>query len=265
MIGLFPLLLIPVLGQASGPDAAALLRRAVDAERDNRHKAGNYLFREVIFYREGLPGKAMNLRRSAAYEVTFLEGEPFHRLVELDGAPLSPEMERNEQKRMEEVAEYRRKVPLEKRRKKVIAAEGRRFRIDLRLIGEYHEAHFAGEDTVLGRKAWIIETEPKPGTHKPRNRAEWALSQKCRYWIDQETMHPLKLVSTQLYDWDDVSQGTVTESTWLRVDDVWLVATIKTRGEEQRGKLALARETDQRYSNYRKFSTTSAITYEAER
>ena len=265
MIRICCLLLLPVLGWASDPDAAELLRRAVDAERDNRHRAGNYLFREMIYYREGVPGGKLSLRRSSTYEVTFVEGEPFHMLVAVDGEPLSPEMERDEQKRLEQVAEYRRKTPIEQRRKKVISAEGRRFRIDLRLIGECHDARYAGEDTVMGRKAWVIETEPKAGTRKPKNRAEWALSQKCRYWIDQETLHPLKLISTQLYDWDDVKKDAQTESTWLRVDDVWLVASIQSTSMPQNHKPPVVLETDQRYSNYRKFSSSSAITYETAR
>lgn len=263
MIRILALLSIPVLVRASDPDAADLLRRAVQAERDNRSRAGNYLFREVIYYREGAGEAPLTLRRATVYEVTFVEGEPFHRLVELDGEPLTTEMEREEQRRLEEVIAYRRRVPLEQRRKKVIAAEGRRYRIDLRMIGEFHDATYAGEETIFGRKAWIIETEPKAGTPKPKNRAQWALSQRCRYWIDQQTLHPLKLISSQLYDWDGINKDTVTESSWQMVDDVWLVAGIRTRSQVRHDRAPSVQETDQRYSDYRKFSSSSAITYEA--
>jgi hypothetical protein len=259
--------LLPSLGIAGTPAVPAgdphdLVSQAVAAESENRKRAANYLFREAIYYRESDPQGAMALRLWSTYEVTFLQGEPFHRLVALDGRPLAPEKAAEEQKRMEQVAAYRRKTPIEQRRKKQSAAEGRRFRIDSRLVDEWHEASLVGEDIIDGRRAWILETRPRHDAPRPKSRAEWTLAQQCKYWVDEETLHPIRLETVQLYDWEGVPKASVTETRWTRVDDVWLVSRITTDNSIQRGKSQVRTETDQQYSNYHKFGSETIITYE---
>jgi hypothetical protein len=190
-----------------------------------------------------------------------VEGESFHRLVARDGRPLSPEEDAAERVRMGQVTDFRRKTPIEERRKRWIAAEGRRLTFTYHLLAEHHRLAILGEETVDNRKTWVLEATPK-NAPKPRNRKEWAFVLQSRIWIDQRSLHPVRMEHIQTKDWDNIPAGSVTAIWFTPVDEVWLVSRILARQETQREDLSQVRETEQTYSNYRKFAADSVIRFQ---
>jgi hypothetical protein len=250
-----------VAGASAIPDPVDLLKRSIAAERVNRDRAYSFVWQEQIVHLLYQPAGRLAQRDSATYEVLFLEGESFHRLVARDGQPLAPTEEQAERVRMEQVADFRRKTPIEERRKRWIAAEGRRLTFTYRLLAEHHRLAVLGEETVNNRKTWVLEATPD-NAPKPRNRKEWAFVLQSRIWIDQQTLLPVRMEHTQTRDWDNIPAGSVTQIWFTPVDDVWLVSRILARQETLREGLGQIRETEQTYSNYRKFAADSIIRFQ---
>jgi hypothetical protein len=108
----------------------------------------------------------------------------------------------------------------------------------------------------------VVEAEPKKGTPKPKRRSEWSLSQRMRYTIDKETHFPLRAVATQLFDFDIARQGTVTEVSYARPEGVWLMERIVSEGKRKLDGRQTTVRTEQTYSNYRRFTTTTKLLFE---
>ena len=234
------------------------------AEKANRRASAYFVYREDIHYTEQFPDGSFRRNTRAAYEVSILEGEPYHRKIEQDGEPLSAVDEAYEEKRYLEVRQFRRETPLEQRRKRYFAAEENRFKIDSGIVLQYHEVSFAGEDTFAGRPCWLLETTPRKGTPKPKRRSQWSQSQKLRYWVDKETSFPLRVVATQLFNFDSSRQGTVTEVVSTLTDGVWLMQSITSEGKRKMDGRMVTFRTVQRYSNYRHFTTTTNLLFDAQ-
>jgi hypothetical protein len=233
-----------------------------DAESANRRAAAFYVYREDIRYTEQLPGGGFRRDTRAAYEVTILEGEPYHRKIEQDGQPLSAMAAAEEEKRYREVERFRRETPTARRRQRYFEAEENRFKIDSRIVLEFHEASLAGEETYDGRPCWVVDTAPRRGAPRPKRRSQWSLSQKLRFWIDKDTGFPIRVVATQLFDFDSARRGTVTEVRSTQMDGVWLLRRIGSEGKRKVDGQTVVYRTVQEYSNYRRFTATTHLLFD---
>ena len=234
----------------------------LDAERSNREQAACFVYREDIRFREIMPDGATRAKDWVTYEVTMLEGEPYHRRVAMNGGPLPPDDESDEEKRYRQVEAYRQATPMEERRKRYFAAEENRFRIDAHIVLEWHNLKRAEDSTLAGRAVWVVEAAPQRGAPKPKRRSQWSLSQRLRFWVDKTTSLPLQIEGEQLYDFDGSRKGTVTRVTYTEVEGVSLLARIDSLGSRGSGKAIYSFETDQTYSNYRRFRAESVLWFE---
>jgi len=258
------ILLASALPGADVPEPRALLQRMYEAERNNRRQATRFVYREDIRHLETLPDGSTRRKNWITYEVTILEGEPYHRRVALNGQPLPPAEAQLEESRYQKVAAYRRATSFEERRQHHFAAEENRFKFDTRLVVDNHDLKLLGDAPLLGRDTWVLEATPRRGTRKPKTRAEWSLSQKLRYWVDKQTAVPLQVEAVQLYDYDTSRKGTTTLVVYTEVEGVWLTERIDSRGIRKIGRDKVITETDQRYSNYRRFRADSTLLFEDE-
>lgn len=232
------------------------------AEQTNRHLAARFVYHEEIRYVETRNDGRARVERRTGYEVTILEGEPYHRLVSVDGEPLSEAEQKAEEKRYREVERYRRKTPMEERRRRYFAAEEQRYRFDAALVARYHELTLASEETVAGRRCWIVETRPKSGAPKPMRRSQWSLAQAFRYAIDQETLFPVRIEARQLFAFDGWDAGSQTTYENTQMDGVWLTARVTSDGHGRRGGVKARFRTEQIYSDYQRFQSESVIVFE---
>lgn len=241
------------------PEPQELLEEMHAAEAANRAKAARFVYTEDIRYNETLPDGAERGSNWVTYEVTFVAGEPFNRMVAIRGEPLPPEEAEAEEQRYRKVEQYRLQTPPEERRRRYFAADERRFKIDTYLVLRYHHARFLGEQPLHGRDTWVIETTPKRGTPKPKRRSEAALDMKIRYWIDKQTHLPIHLEAEWLHDFDGAPKGARVESDLTEVDGVWLAQRIVSTGQRKTGKVYFTYRNDQRYSNYKRFSADTKL------
>ena len=232
-----------------------------DAEKRNRQDAAYFVYREDI--RSSIANQGRPSRQTAwiTYEVTFLEGEGYHRPVARDGKPLSPEQQATEDERMQQVSEYRRNTPIEERRRRYFAAEENRYKLDSALVVSYHDSKLLGADNVRGRDVWVVLTQPRRRAPKPKRRSEWILCQKTKYWIDQKTSLPLRIEAEQLYDYDSTRKGAISRVETVDVEGVLLPESITSTARRKSGRDQTSLITDQGYSAYKRFRAETVLLF----
>lgn len=251
MVAALFLVLLP-LAPVQDVSPTALLRQSLAASTENARKSANWLGREDI--------KRYQLKRKrrliswVTYEASKVEGENYYRLIARDGKPLSKEAQAREQSKLDREAAYRRATPLRERTR----TADNRFSMSIAQILEHHDLQYSGEDTVNGRKIWIIDTRLRDSAPLPAKRGDMALAGNTTLWIDQET----KLVAMQelrvTRDWDQWRPGSLVRYELFWNGEVMLVSRILIH-------LPFAGlENEQTYSEYRKFGAESNVTFESD-
>ena len=251
MIAAFVLALLP-LAPRQDVSPADLLRQALAASKENARKSANWLGREDI--------KRYQLRRKrrliswVTYEASKVEGENYYRLIARDGKPLSKAEHAREQAKLDREAAYRRTTPLHQRTR----TADNRFSMSIAQILEHHDLQYSGEDTVNGRKIWIVDTRVRDAAPMPAKRDDMALAGNTTLWIDQQT----KLVVMQelrvTRNWDQWRPGSLVRYELFWNGEVMLVSRILIH-------LPFAGlENVQTYSEYRKFGAESNVTFESD-
>lgn len=232
-----------------------------DAEKRNRQDSAYFVYREDIRTSLANAGQLPRETRWITYEVTFVEGEIYHRPLAINGRPLTPEQQEAEDKRLQQVTEYRRNTSMEERRVRHFAAEENRYRIDSELVIRNHNAKFIGADKLRGRDVWLVSAEPRRGAPKPKRRSEWSLGQRLKYWIDQKTLLPIRIEAEQLHDFDGTRKGATTRVETVEVDGVLLPERITATSRHRSGRDQSVNTTDQSYSSYKRFRAETVLLF----
>ncbi|MRR52470.1 MAG: hypothetical protein EG825_16465 [Rhodocyclaceae bacterium] len=247
----------PVTAATQG-DGAALLERLAVVARQNRLAAEKFLFEEEIVRLSVTPSGEQTLGRRN-YEVSFLEGENYYRLVGENGAPLSIDDNMAEQERLVRVEQYRKRTPLEKRRRMAAKEERNRLKFDLEALASTHSATIAGPETINGRDVIAVDIAPAGKLRKPKNRNEWGRILAGRLWLDKATGYPVRADVNQLVEWDLQPAGNRTIFEWIWMDGAWLISSIQNSEPAATGDGTLI--TRQTYSSYSRFQAESKLTF----
>lgn len=235
----------------AGEDPKTLVERAIESGLRNRSKSANWLGREDIKrYTLAKGGDRRKLESWVTYEASKLEGQNYYKVIARDGKPLSPKDAAKEQQRMDAEALRRRTHPAQRGSD----STAKRFSISLQQLLAFHALQLKGEDTVHGRKVWIVEAELRSFAPHPRQPDDLALIGDLTLWIDQET----GLVSMQelrvTREWGNYTPGSM-----IRYDLDW-------NGEVMvPSKISIAmgrRYIEQVYTNYRHFGADAVIQFD---
>lgn len=250
-------------------DPREIVRRSVQLMGQNLAIARNYTFLERAETRELDSDAHVKTRKIVLYDVTMLEGSPYRRLVGRDDHSLSPEEERNEQKKLADSIAQRRKETPAARARRIADWEKRRQR-EREPLGEVPDAfdfQLAGEGQIDGRDAWIIEGTPRPGYRARSNMAKLFPKFRGKLWIDKADYQWIKteVEATDNISWGlfvaRLSKGARLNVQMTRVnDEVWLPKRIEAKIS---ARVALVKkyriESDTSFSNYRKFQAESRV------
>jgi hypothetical protein len=261
-------LLLGAVPLLASEDPRAIMKRALEADRRNQEITRNYTFVQRSFT-ERLNGDGSVKRRELrTYDITLSEGTPYQRLIAIDDKPLEPAMERREQEKLRTDIELRRKETPQQRAKRFADWEKRRNRERV-ILNEALDAmdfHMLGEETVRGRKAWIVEAVPHPGYRPKSSEARILLKAKGKFWIDQEDYLPARMEAELI---DDVAwavflvklhKGTRFELDQVRVnDEVWLPSHMKGRFSLRVAVSYIRENFEAHFRDFRKFQVDSRI------
>lgn len=243
-----------VRGADSGPE---LLKRLSEAARKNRLAAEKFLFSEEIT-RIRLDKRGETVLNRRTYEVSFLEGENYYRLTGLNGEPLQIDDEMAEQARFLQAEAYRKRTPLEQRRRIAAKQERNRLKFDLETLFQTHRATVIGSEAVQGRAVTVVDIEPAGKPKRPRNGNQWGRILAGRLWIDDETGFPVRAELKQLIEWEGQPAGNQTIFEWIRLEDAWLISLIRNVEPLPGGAKLI---TSQAYSSYSRFQAESKLIF----
>ncbi len=267
------LLVLVLAAVASGagqvPDIGTLIDRSIVASDNNWKIARNYTFVERSEQRQLDSDGRVKSRRILTYDITLLEGSPYRRLTQRDDKPLSADENRKEEEKLRKSNEERRKETAAQRAKRISDFEKRRQR-EFEIIRELPKAfdfRLAGEETVAGTGAWVLDATPRPGYEPHDRRTRFFPKLKGRIWISKQDYSWVK-VDAEVIDTISfgfflarLGKGAHLHFEQVRVNnEVWLPARIAVAAS---ARVALVKkfniEQDISYRDYRKFQSDSRI------
>jgi hypothetical protein len=203
------------------------------------------------------------------WETLILDGQPYRRILERDGKPLSPEEQLSERKKLDrETHRLNSETPAEKQRRLESAEKARQREFAfLSEIPDLFDLRFESNATVDGRPVWVVSGTPRPGAKAKSGDAKMLLKVRGRMWIDKAT-----------YQWARVEAETTGTISWgvflarlnpgakLVFDQTEVNAELRLpkrlllTGSGRIGLIKrLARDDEIEWSNYKKFSVDSKI------
>lgn len=171
---------------SSPADAETVIQRSVVANAEDWKAAPHY----DHFERDQQPNGG-----TKTYQITMIEGSPYQRLVEVNGQPLSEELKAQEQKKLDETSEHRRKESASERSKRITKYQKERER-DRALMDQLTKAldfSLAGEERVDGHNTYVLNASPRPGYKPPNMETEVLTGMQGKLWIDTKTYQWVKV------------------------------------------------------------------------
>jgi len=244
---------------AAGEDASEILRRFVEADAKNHEKSGQYTYVEHVdhftYSKSGEPKK----ERSETNEIMFVEGEEYKKLIARNDKPLDAREQAKEDKRLAQTAEERRK-----QRKSGMFHKSFTVGSNTELLTLF-DCQFAGEQELKGRKAWVVDCNPKPDRVPASQHEKDALSFRERIWIDQSEYVALRKLHTVVAEHFILEPGGTFQWDFGKVnEDAWVTTEMVIDGRLQLAKIIKPRvRTEQKTSKFQKFDVRSTITIQA--
>ncbi len=127
-------------------------------------------------------------KTSKTYEVLMIEGSPYNRPIAINGRKLTPAEIKKEDRKLQQEIKRRRDESPAARQKRVAEYEKER-RQDHALLREMVKGFdytLAGEDTVNGRRCFLLEATPKPGYQPPTRDTQVLWGMRGKMWVDMQ-------------------------------------------------------------------------------
>jgi hypothetical protein len=260
-------LCLPALLPAQEP--REIVQRSIGVEWAGVEAARNYTYLERQEERELDGSGKVKSSEVHLWDVTLLEGSPYRRLIEINGKPLPPKKQKEEDEKLR-LSNLARSQETEAQRQQRIADwrhKQERQREPIREIPDAFNFRMLPDETIDGRSVFVIEALPKPG-YKPKGKSAYFFPKvKMRFWIDRKDYQAVKaeIETLDTISWGGIvarlAKGDRMTMEMARVnDEVWLPKRIVIAGSARvmlvkgyRGDFTLS------YSNYRKFSAESRV------
>jgi hypothetical protein len=250
------LLLLAALPLWGADDANQILKRLVEAQTRNWEQARQYAYTEEMtnfaFDKTGKPVQ----NGAAVWEVIFVEGLEYKKLISRDGKPLDAKDQAKEEKKMQQTAEERRKQRRTGVFHRTVTMGGAEDLI------AFFDNRLLGEEEIRGRKAWIVESTPQASHVAVDQREKEVLSWRHKYWIDEAENFTLKTEDTVVGDHIFMKPGSVVTEEFEKInDDAWLGVRRSIDFHFQFAKfIKPAGRSDYQDSKFHKFDVQSTIT-----
>ncbi len=247
--------------QSTGDSPRELVKRALSAYAADDAAETQYTYqqRDDVRIMDG----SGNLKRHElkTFEVSFIEGSPYKRLMKRDDRALSPEEEKQQQDALTYNTDLRHRETPEQRRARVAEFEHKRQdrRGDLEEVPNAFDFKLVGQDVLDGVPAWIVEGTPRPGYKAKCKSAAYFAKLRGRIWISKADNHVMKIDAVTL---DAISigafllriaQGGHIGIDFTRVNDAWLPKHVELTGS---ARLLFVKgyelNADYTFTNYRK-------------
>ncbi len=179
------LLAAPVWADAGRMDVETIIQRSQETYEVNWQAAPGYDYLERDRVSSG---------KTNTYHVQMISGSPYRMLVAVNGEPLAPDQQADEQRKLDETIARRRTESPQERAERIAKYE-RDQRRDHHLLQQFVNAfdfQLLGEQQLGPRRVYVIRALPRPGYRPPNRDAEALTGMKGKIWIDAKTFQWVK-------------------------------------------------------------------------
>jgi hypothetical protein len=233
-----------------------MIKGLAEAQKQNDLLAGEYTYAEetahFTYDKAGHPKKDS----TEMHDIIFVEGMSYRKLTARNGAPLKPGEAAKEEKKLQQTAQQRRH---ERRAGLFHATVSTASEEDLLAL---FDNRLVGEEGIRGRKAWVIESTPRPG-HPPTNDHEkQVLSFRKKLWIDEADNVVVKRLDAVIGDHVFMKPGSTVTWEYSKIDGAaWLPVAGAIDAHLQFAKFIKPYvRTEYANSRFQKFDVKSTIT-----
>jgi hypothetical protein len=176
-------------------DAAEIIRRSIATEDRTIELSRNYAYQQRQEIRETDSAGKLRKTSSDTWDIPIIEGSSYRRHIAHDDKPLPSSEQSREDEKFRRASEDRRKETPELRQARIAEYDRhrRRQREPYREIPNAFHLRVAGEETIGGIPAWIIEATPKPGYKPVSNATRIFPKVKGRIWIAKADYQVLRM------------------------------------------------------------------------
>jgi hypothetical protein len=255
------LAMVAVLPIFAADDAAEIVKRFVAAENRNASRASQYTFVEQAEHFSVEKDGSAKKDHSETYEVMFVEGQSYKKLIARDDRPLDAKEQAKVDKALQKAGEDRRK-----QRRSGLLHKNVSLGTPDDLLTMF-DNRIAGEEEVRGHKAWVIECVPKPDRVPANGHEKEVLSFRRKFWINQADDAIVREVSTVVGEHIFFTPGSTITWDFEKInDDAWLTISGVLDGHLQFAKfIKPGVRTEYRYSKFQKFDVQSTISVDPSR
>ena len=184
---LIPLVLFVCPGglPASAQDVAEIIQRSVEA--NNRDWNANPEFDNSETDRVG--------QGSRTYDVTYLFGSPYQRLIAVNGQELTADQKAAEEKKFEQALAQRKAESAEQRSRRIAKyqADRRSEHVMLEQLVAAFNFTLQGEEQLGPYSVYVFKATPHPGYRPPNRDSRVLLGMEGTLWIDKASFQWVKV------------------------------------------------------------------------
>ncbi len=171
---------VSALSAAPLYNAGTIIQRSVEANAADWKAAPDYDY----FERDQQLGGG-----TKTYQVLMIWGSPYQRLVAVNGKPVSPELDAEEQQKLDAVIFQRRNESERERDERIVKYQKDRQRDQLMMeqLTQAFDFTLMGEQKLDGHDAYVLKATPRVGYQPPNMETEVLRGMQGRLWIDTET------------------------------------------------------------------------------
>lgn len=248
-------------------DAMSLIRKAVENDKENDHKAREYMYTE----RQGTKTKQGSGFKTEVKtrEVFVLYGHEMHRLIAKDDKPLSEKEAKKEEERIaKETDKYKNETEEQHRKQEEKRAKEReQERKFLDEVAQAYDFTLHGIETVGGREAWVISAEPRRDFHPKSKEAKILPKIRFKAWIDKQETEWVRVdadvIDSISFGWflAKLDKGAHFTLEQARINgEIWLPQHVNVVADARFLIKHFDIVSDITYRDYRKFRAESKIT-----
>ncbi len=200
---------------------------------------------------------ATKLHVTDTYDVIFLEGAPYQKHVLHNEQPLSPKEQKAEEKKLADVAKAR----LPHQSNGLFQAHFR-FEFPLDQLATHFDVKQTGSEELDGRHNLVFTASPKSlDPEALKQAARDGVAYEMKLWVDQQDKTLSQIEGKVIADGMRYEKGTLVTFKFQKVnDEAWLPARFWFKGKVRYMMTDVPTETEQTYSNYKKFKVDVNLT-----
>lgn len=179
------LMAVPSFGQADVADVKEIIERSVEANKGNWRAEPEYDHYERV----------EENGHTKTNHVLMILGSPYYRLIAMDGRPLDPQQDAEEEKKLQQTTIERQNESAAERKKRIAKYEQSRQR-DHAMMEQLTVAFnfkLDGTGTMDGHAVYMLSATPRPGYQPPNNETKALTGMEGKMWIDKETFQWVKV------------------------------------------------------------------------